>query len=258
MAEYTTRALDDSSSGVIESTRLDPPGEPIEITDDMLTGPTTHRETRENFEKEMSVAPVLMLALIFANVVIFAGQLMYGALDSQASIIAAGALHQESVRSGEIWRMLTAMFLHGSALHLIGNCLMLYVLGMAIEHAFGMVKAGALYLLAGLCGSAMSVMLSPGPSVGASGAIFGLAGGVIVFLLRYQKAFYLRDRRIATALMIWVVYTVGMGFLDPGIDNYAHIGGFIGGAVVGAILPARARLRQQAFEVRMKAPARTT
>jgi rhomboid protease GluP len=135
----------------------------------------------------------------------------------------------------------TATFLHGGFDHLFGNCAILYVLGMACEHAFGMVRTIAIYAVAGLSGSLLSLMLTTGPSVGASGAIFGLSSAIIIFFYRYQHIFFVRDKRVAFVLLVWAVYSVGLGFLTPGIDNYAHIGGFTGGAVMGALLPRRDR-----------------
>jgi membrane associated rhomboid family serine protease len=143
--------------------------------------------------------------------------------------------------AGEIWRLVTAMFLHGGIDHLLGNCAVLYVLAMACEHAFGVFKTGLVYLVSGVAGSALSVVMSPGPSVGASGAIFGLSGAIVVFLHKHHKLFFLRDKRIASVLLIWAIYTIVTGFLSPQIDNFAHIGGFLAGASAGALVPMRSR-----------------
>jgi rhomboid protease GluP len=94
-----------------------------------------------------------------------------------------------------------------------------------------------IYLASGLCGSLLSIAMNPGPSIGASGAIFGVSGAVIVFLYKYQSRFFIRDKRVGFVLLIWSAYTVATGFLSPEIDNFAHIGGFIGGALLGALLP---------------------
>ena len=87
------------------------------------------------------------------------------------------------------------------------------------------------YAAGGLCGSLLSCLATPGPSVGASGAIFGLAAAMIVFLHKHQKIFFLRDKRIGFVLITWSIYTIACGFLTPYVDNYAHIGGFIGGII---------------------------
>ena len=73
--------------------------------------------------------------------------------------------------------------------------------------------------------------MQPGPSVGASGAIFGLMAFIVVFLYKYQKSFFIRDRRIGFVIAAWGLLTIVFGFLSPYIDNFAHIGGAIGGAI---------------------------
>lgn len=202
---------------------------PLKITEDMLDGPAP--ETRIDFERGMSYFPRLTILLIITNVVIFIWQLVSGALNSKEAIIAGGALERERLLSGEIWRLVTPMVLHGSIDHLIGNCLALYVLGMACEHVLSLPQVGVIYLVSGICGSLLSVLAQPGPSVGASGAIFGLMAATVVFLYRYQKAFYVRDHRIGFVIAAWGLYTIATGFLTPYVDNFAHIGGAIGGAV---------------------------
>lgn len=221
---------------------------PLELSSDMLSSEPPPPVKRPDFERGMRVAPPLSLVLIVINVAIFAWQLAADTLQSEAAIIGAGALHRQSVLDGDIWRVVTAVFLHGSIDHLLGNCLVLYILGMALEHAIGITGAGIVYAASGLGGSILSVTMSPGPSVGASGAIFGLLGAVIVFFLRFHSRYALRNREIGIVLLIWAVWQVGIGFLSPQIDNWAHIGGFVAGAVVGAIL--RPRLREtKAFGV---------
>jgi len=205
------------------------------ITPDMLADEEP-ADPRADFERGMSYAPRAVIALIVANTLVFAWELATGALADQHSIIAAGALARANVLRGEAWRLLSAMFLHGGGDHLVGNCIVLYIVGMACEHALGLKRAAVVYFVSGLCGSILSVAMSPGPSVGASGAIFGLIGSVIVFLYKHQNAFYLRDKRIGFVLLIWAIYQIAGGFLTPFIDNHAHIGGFVGGAVVTLFL----------------------
>lgn len=215
------------------------PPQPLVITADMLEPPAP--PPRIDFERGMSYAPPFTLLLIAVLLVVFGWEVATGAMFSQQSIIDAGALSRPEVLSGEVWRLLTATFLHGGFDHLIGNCFVLYVLGMASEHAFGRVRAAIIYFASALCGSLLSVTLSPGPSVGASGAVFGLAAAVIVFFYRFHNLFFVRDKRVGFVLLAWAIYSVASGFLTPGIDNFAHIGGFTGGAAMGALLPRRDR-----------------
>ena len=228
---------------------------PLAISADMIA-PPVKVDKRIDFERGMRYGPPLTLLLIAVNVAVFIWELSIGALESRDSIIAAGALWKMDVLEGQVWRLFTAMFLHGGFDHLIGNCMVLYVLGMACEHGFGAWRAGAIYLLSGLAGSAMSLAMTTGPSVGASGAIFGLCGAVSVFFLRYHKTFFLRDKRVSIVLIVWAAWSIATGFLSPEIDNFAHIGGFVGGAVVAAIVPRRDRPElTEPFAVVMKRPA---
>lgn len=209
---------------------------PIIITPDMLAAEV---DTRLDFERGMRTAPPLILLLIGANVAMFAWELATGALANRDGIIGAGALVRDRLLAGEWWRLISATFLHAGWDHLIGNCLVLYVVGMACEHAFGFARTAIVYITSGLTGSLLSATLTAGPSVGASGAIFGVVGAVIVVLYLHQKRFYLRDKRIGFVLAAWSAYQISTGFLSPYIDNYGHVGGLVGGASIALLLQPR-------------------
>jgi rhomboid protease GluP len=215
--------------------------EPILITPSMLTAPA--RRTPVDFERGMSFTPTLTLLLIVANVAAFAQELNTGALYDGDSIVAAGALVRDRVEAGELWRLVTSMFLHGGADHLIGNMIVLYIVGMACEHALGTVRTAFVYFVAGFSGSILSLLARPGPSVGASGAIFGVLASVVVVLYRYRDRFHLRDKRTGFVLAAWAVYQVLSGLATPFIDNFAHLGGIAGGAL--ATLAVTPRLLRQ-------------
>ena len=203
--------------------------EPLVITSDMLADDSGGLV---DFEQGMGYAPPVTLAIIVLLFVVFAWQASSGALRSQAAIVDAGALVRSRVLEGEYWRLFSATLLHGGTDHLIGNCLALYVLGMAGEHALGAWRMLVLYLASGLAGSVASVLTGPGPSLGASGAICGLMGGVILILYRYRRVYYVRNKEIGLVLAAWGAYTIFIGAVDPQIDNWAHFGGLLGGAVV--------------------------
>jgi rhomboid protease GluP len=185
-----------------------------------------------DFERGMGYAPPGTLAIIALLVGVLVWQLGSGALRSEAGIVDAGALVRNRVLEGEYWRMLSATLLHGGFDHLLGNCVALYILGMAGEHALGAWRVLVLYVASGLAGSLASVLTGPGPSVGASGAICGLMGGVVVILYKYRRTYHVRDKEIGLVLAGWAAYTIVIGALDPQIDNWAHLGGLVGGAVV--------------------------
>ena len=203
--------------------------EPLVITSDMLADDSGGLV---DFEQGMGYAPPVTLAIIVLLFVVFAWQASSGALRSQAAIVDAGALVRSRVLEGEYWRLFSATLLHGGTDHLIGNCLALYVLGMAGEHALGAWRMLVLYVASGLAGSVASVLTGPGPSLGASGAICGLMGGVILVLYRYRRIYHVRNKEIGFVLAAWAAYIIFIGAIDPQVDNWAHFGGLLGGAVV--------------------------
>lgn len=181
----------------------------------------------------MSSTPVITIALIGLNAVIFFFTISRGLLQSESAILSAGALSRDLVFQGEIWRLFSAMFLHGGLEHLFGNAVGLFILGMAAEHAYGRLEMAGVYIISGLAGSVFSVSINPGPSVGASGAIFGLLGAMIVFFFKYHDRFHLRDKRIGNVLLLWAGYSIVTAFFIPFVDNAAHAGGLICGAFSG-------------------------
>lgn len=200
--------------------------QPLRITPDMLLS------RRTDFERRMRRFPPVTVAIIGVLAVVFVLEAGLGALESRAAIVAMGALVREGVAAGQYWRMLSAPLLHGGVEHLFGNAVALFILGMICEHAFGRGQFVVLYTLAGLAGSLVSLLTSPGPSVGASGAIFGLQGAAIVLFRTHRDRLQIRDRRIGFVLLVWALFTVVGGLMDPYIDNGAHIGGALGGALI--------------------------
>jgi rhomboid protease GluP len=213
--------------------------EPLVITSDMLADEPVERV---DFERGMSYWPPATLALIVTLVLIFGWQILTGSLLTPTGIVDAGALVRSRVLAGEYWRMLSATMLHGSGEHLFGNCVALYILGLAGEHALGARRFLLLYVASGLAGSLASVLTGPGPSVGASGAIFGLMGGVVIILYRYRRVYQVRDKEIGLVLAAWGAYMIFMGALDPQIDNWAHLGGLLCGALMAFVIQPRVAL----------------
>jgi rhomboid protease GluP len=204
----------------------DAPEPPLRITPAMLLS------RRVDFERRMRRFPPVTLVLVAVLALVFVLEDAVGALDGRDAIVAAGALERAAVASGEYWRLLTAPFLHGGLDHLVSNVIALFILGMVCEHAFGRSQFVILYLGSALGGSVLSLALSPGPSVGASGAIFGLQGAAIVLFRRHRDRLLVRDRRIGFVLLAWALYAIVGGFFTPYIDNGAHLGGAVTGALV--------------------------
>ena len=203
--------------------------EEIPVIDAAMLHPTI------DFEANMGWFPPVTLALMAACVIVFLFQAFTGGLTNLQRLLDMGALSLAEVQQGEVWRMLSAAFLHGSLDHLIGNLLILFVLGLACEHGFGRSQFLFLYVVAALGGSAAS-LLNPKVSVGASGAIFGLAGALIALFRRHRHTLHLRNGRIGFVVGFWAIYQIVLGFTDPNIDNMAHLGGFCTGMIVGWFL----------------------
>ena len=187
---------------------------------------------RVDFERRMRRLPPVTVGLIALLAAVFAVEIARGVLESPEAFLRAGALARDAVRAGEWWRVVSAIFLHGGMEHLVGNAIALFVLGMICEHAFGRVQFVFLFLMSGIAGSIVSMLTSPGPSVGASGAIFGLQGAAIVLFRAYRERLLVRDRRIGIVLIVWALYTIAQGVLAPYVDNGAHLGGMVGGALL--------------------------
>lgn len=202
------------------------PEQPLRITPDMLLS------RRIDFERRMRRLPPVTVAILVVLVVIFLAEVRVGALASREAILAMGALARERVAAGEYWRLLTAPWLHGGVDHLVGNGIALFILGMLCEAAFGPAQFVVLYVLSGLAGSVVSLAVSVGPSVGASGAIFGLQGAAIVLFRLHRDRLLVRDRRVGFVLLVWAIYSIAGGLMQPFIDNGAHIGGALGGALI--------------------------
>ncbi len=144
-----------------------------------------------------------------------------------------GARMTPAILDGEVWRLVTAMYLHGGLLHLLFNTMALRSLGMLIEAAFGGRKLFAIYTVSGVAGFVVSTFVGGHlRSVGASGAIFGLLGFAFVYS-RYRGG--AAGRAVADQLMVWILYGAVMLF-SPGIDNFAHAGGFAAGAGFGLLM----------------------
>lgn len=228
-----------------------PSEEPILITPEMLAPRRVTRpgDGRIDFERSMRKLPPVVLTLIVVNVAVFAWEVASGvfldrkeliesgaALANHFNPLDAGALVRARVLAGEWWRFFTAMFLHAGPDHLIGNMIAFYIVGIACEHAFGAARTALVYLGSGLTGAGLSLLASPGPSVGASGAIFGVLAAVAVMLYRHQRRFYVRDKRIGIVLAGWAAWQLLTGFMTPFVDNFAHLGGLFGGVIAAFLL----------------------
>src|SRR5262249_31902336 len=137
---------------------MEEPERPLKITPDMLLG------RRIDFERRMPRRPPVTLAIIVVLGVVFFVETAWRATDSGPALVAFGALSRPEVFAGQYWRLESATWLHGGRDHLISNAIALFILGMICEHAFGRAQFFVLYVLSGLGGSFLSLLISARPS----------------------------------------------------------------------------------------------
>jgi rhomboid protease GluP len=155
-------------------------------------------------------------------------------------VLVLGAKDNAAIyQGGEYYRFLTAMFLHGGLTHIAFNAFALYSLGFETERIYGHWRFLAVYLLAGLGGGVASYALNPSPSVGASGAIFGLIGALAVFYYEARAVLGGVARQQLGSLIFTLLINLGLGFSVALIDNNAHLGGLAVGAIAGWLLAPR-------------------
>lgn len=163
-------------------------------------------------------------------------------------VLQLGWKQNDLILSGEYWRFLTAMFLHGNLMHILFNGFALYALGPETERVFGTPRFLLIYFLSGFAGGVASYAMSPSPSVGASGAIFGLIGALAVFFYLARDILGDMGRQQLQSMIFIIVINLFIGFSFSGvIDNWAHIGGLVGGALAGFVLAPRFAIDQRLY-----------
>ncbi|MDW5593809.1 rhomboid family intramembrane serine protease [Conexibacter stalactiti] len=184
-----------------------------------------------------------LAVLVALNVVVFLIELASAPFSDmmQGSLVEHGGLSGWQVDHGDWWRIVTSGFLHANGAHLFGNLVALLILGGVLSLSVGPLRMVLVYA-AGLLGSSFSVLVFDPHSltVGASGAIFGLAGGALLIGWRQRRIWLLL---FAAA---WIVYSLSSTLFVPGISQAGHLGGLVAGALAGALLvDDGARLRSE-------------
>ena len=188
--------------------------------------------------------PVITYALIIINVLVFLAMYIFGkGSEDTLTLLLFGANYPVLVRAGDYYRLITSAFLHVGLLHLIFNNYALYVIGSQLESFLGKAKFLIIYLVSAICGSLMSMLFSDGISVGASGAIFGLLGSLLYFGYNYRV--YL-GTVLKSQIIPLIILNLVIGFITPGIDNAAHIGGLLGG--IGMTMALGIKYKTSTFE----------
>ncbi len=186
--------------------------------------------------------------LIGINVFVFAGMVLagFGFVGFRVpDLIRAGAFFEPMVQKGDWWRFVSCMFLHGGFLHLLMNMISLGIAGLFLEHLIGTKKFTVAYFLSGIIASFVSMWWHDEyiVAVGASGAIFGLYGILLAFIIcRIFDPFF--NKFLLILLLCTAGFSLLVGILSEGIDNSAHIGGLLAGFVIGLFFSTSAKKQQ--------------
>jgi rhomboid protease GluP len=177
--------------------------------------------------------------LLAAIVLLFLVETVAGGATDPRVLLRLGANYPPLVREGEYWRLVASMFLHVGVMHLLFNGWALLQLGGLCEMLLGSWQTAAVYFATGIVASLASVVFTHSLSAGASGAIFGLMGALVAFLLRRRRSLLPSGKALLGQLLVWAAINVALGFNVAHIDNAAHLGGFAAGLLLG--LPLRGR-----------------
>ena len=186
-----------------------------------------------NFNKNNSVT----IGLLCFNFLIWMVAEIFGSTNDANTLVDFGALFGPLIAAGEYWRLFSSLFLHVGLLHLLFNSFALFIFGPIIENLFGKIRFITIYLFSGVSGSLISLYFNPlVVAAGASGAIFGLLGALAAFFLLNRNILGVFAQKNFIAVIILVAFNMFFGFLIPGVDNFAHLGGFISGLVISTVL----------------------
>lgn len=173
--------------------------------------------------KNIIITPILMGICILMFLLMY---ILGDGSENSGTLLFFGANLRVLVQHGQIWRLLTSVFLHIGIAHLIVNMYSLFIIGRQLEGFLGKIKYLIVFLISGITGSLLSVVMHESISAGASGAIFGLLGSLLYFGYHYRL--YL-GTVLKTQIIPIILFNLLISFMFPGIDAYAHIGGLVGG-----------------------------
>ena len=179
--------------------------------------------------------PFVTWALLAINGVIWVAMEPVGSSEDLELLRDFGALSAPLIANGEYWRLFTAMFLHFGLMHLLFNGFGLLIFGQLVERVYGHLRFAIIYLVAGLAGSVASYLFinSIAIGAGASGAIFGVLGALTAFFVARRDVLGEMGRQNLMGLLVLAAINLVFGVVTPGIDNWAHMGGFVAGFAVG-------------------------
>jgi rhomboid protease GluP len=177
----------------------------------------------------MAAAPVV-IGIIVITAASFFVQLMTGGIRGEYTSTLAS--FPPLIEAGEWWRLITPVLVHANGLHIAFNMFVFYMYGQDVEAAFGHVQLVLIYVVAGITGSAFSFAFGTSSgSVGASGAVFGVVGALLVYLYNRRSSRFMAHHM--QGIVSFLLLNTVIGFVLPNIDIMAHLGGFLGGVAMG-------------------------
>jgi membrane associated rhomboid family serine protease/tetratricopeptide (TPR) repeat protein len=184
------------------------------------------------------VWPFITLTLLAVNFVFFGLEMWAGGFDNLQVLRDLGAAYGPYMRRGEYWRLVMPMFLHGGWLHILANSYCLYILGPILERVYGYGRYATIYVAAGMGGAFLSMAVSRNTSVGASGAIMGIAGAMLVTGYVHRDVIPRRwGRAFGMGIVPFIALNLALGFSVHVIDNWGHLGGLASGALLAFVIP---------------------
>lgn len=178
-----------------------------------------------------SLAPTATYVILSFTVLVYLLQMASTMMLGDDLPLMFGARVTGLMREGQWWRFLTPVFLHGSVGHIFFNMYALLSLGSFLERQFGHGRFLLLYFLGGFAGNVFSFLLTEGYSVGASTAVFGLVAAEGIFFYQNRKLFGGQAKSAISNAIFIIAINLFIG-LSPGIDNWGHLGGLFGGAML--------------------------
>jgi rhomboid protease GluP len=173
---------------------------------------------------------VLTYLLLAINVAMYAFLETHGGSLNNQTLLQYGAEYPAAiVHQGQWWRLITPIVLHAGLMHLVVNGISLYFVGVLYERCVGPGRLLYVYLLAGLGGSVASLAFSPDLAVGASGAIFGIFGGLGVYFFRHRALFGRISRTLVSQVLVLSALNLLLPNVVSAIDGWAHAGGLVAG-----------------------------
>lgn len=191
-------------------------------------------ETREAEKILEPKKPIVTYTLLGIISVLFLLQFFM----DQTELLYSLCLQRDLVKMNEVYRLISGTFLHIDIVHFLSNAYALYVIGKASESYFGKGKFILIYFFSAITGSLLSIAMSNAVSIGASGAIFGLLGSLLYFGYYYRVYF---GNVLLKQIGPVIILNLMIGFMVPGIDNFAHIGGLIGGILISKAVGINSR-----------------